>query len=36
CREELEFRARDIPGRVEEYGDLLAPLLDAERAAPLP
>ncbi|MER7842029.1 non-homologous end-joining DNA ligase [Streptomyces sp. NPDC096040] len=38
CRrvEELEFRAGDIPGRVEEYGDLLAPLLDAERAAPLP
>ncbi|MEV6766152.1 non-homologous end-joining DNA ligase [Streptomyces sp. NPDC051105] len=38
CRrpEDLEFRAGDIAGRVEEYGDLLAPLLDTGRAAPLP
>ncbi|MFE4961736.1 non-homologous end-joining DNA ligase [Streptomyces sp. NPDC056660] len=38
CRraEDLGFRAGDIAGRVEEYGDLLAPLLDAGRAAPLP
>ncbi|MGW4905921.1 non-homologous end-joining DNA ligase [Streptomyces sp. NPDC004270] len=38
CRraEDLGFRAGDITGRVEEYGDLLAPLLDAGRAAPLP
>jgi bifunctional non-homologous end joining protein LigD len=32
----LEFRAPDVVGRVERYGDLLAPLLDAERAAELP
>ncbi|MEU2617511.1 non-homologous end-joining DNA ligase [Streptomyces sp. NPDC007157] len=38
CRraEELEFRAGDVAGRLQEYGDLLAPLLDPERAAPLP
>ncbi|MER5528397.1 non-homologous end-joining DNA ligase [Streptomyces sp. NPDC002677] len=38
CRraEDLGFRAGDMAGRVEEYGDLLAPLLDAGRAAPLP
>lgn len=32
----LEFRASDVVGRVERYGDLLAPLLDAGRAAELP
>ncbi|MFE3168309.1 non-homologous end-joining DNA ligase [Streptomyces sp. NPDC059224] len=38
CRqvEDLEFQAADVPGRVEQYGDLLAPLLDPEQAAPLP
>ncbi|WP_306190969.1 MULTISPECIES: non-homologous end-joining DNA ligase [unclassified Streptomyces] len=32
----LGFRASDVVGRVERYGDLLAPLLDVERAAELP
>ncbi|GHE81318.1 ATP-dependent DNA ligase [Streptomyces spiralis] len=32
----LEFRASDVVGRVERYGDLLAPLLDVGRAAELP
>ncbi|MFF4896735.1 non-homologous end-joining DNA ligase [Streptomyces sp. NPDC001068] len=38
CRRaaELEFRAADVAGRIERYGDLLAPLLAPERAAPLP
>ncbi|MFD4788393.1 non-homologous end-joining DNA ligase [Streptomyces sp. NPDC058459] len=38
CREPgaLEFRAGDIAPRLERYGDLLAGLLDPERAAPLP
>ncbi|MEU0599792.1 non-homologous end-joining DNA ligase [Streptomyces sp. NPDC006393] len=34
--EGLAFRASDVVGRVERYGDPLAPLLDAERAAELP
>ncbi|MFF4703616.1 non-homologous end-joining DNA ligase [Streptomyces sp. NPDC001288] len=33
---DLVFRAGDIAARVERYGDLLAPLLDPERAASLP
>lgn len=33
---QLEFRAGDIAPRVQDHGDLLAPLLDAGRAAPLP
>ncbi|MGW3265503.1 non-homologous end-joining DNA ligase [Streptomyces sp. NPDC001056] len=32
----LEFQAEDIAPRLREHGDLLAPLLDGERAAPLP
>lgn len=38
CRrpEELVFRADDMAGRLERYGDLLGPLLDPERARPLP
>ncbi|MFJ7969589.1 non-homologous end-joining DNA ligase [Streptomyces sp. NPDC096324] len=32
----LAFRAADIPLRVQDFGDLLAPLFDAERAGPLP
>ncbi|MDF3297900.1 non-homologous end-joining DNA ligase [Streptomyces tropicalis] len=38
CREpeRLEFRAGDVPPRVREHGDLLAPLLDPEHARPLP
>ncbi|MGV9787779.1 non-homologous end-joining DNA ligase [Streptomyces sp. NPDC003435] len=38
CRDpaELTFLAGDIAPRVERYGDLLAGLLDPERAAPLP
>ncbi|MFK0104037.1 non-homologous end-joining DNA ligase [Streptomyces sp. NPDC091217] len=32
----LAFRAGDITPRVQDHGDLLAPLLDAGRAAPLP
>ncbi|MEV7391820.1 non-homologous end-joining DNA ligase [Streptomyces sp. NPDC091215] len=32
----LAFRAGDIAPRVQDHGDLLAPLLDAGRAAPLP
>ncbi|MFJ9709246.1 non-homologous end-joining DNA ligase [Streptomyces sp. NPDC101234] len=32
----LAFRAGDIAPRVQDQGDLLAPLLDAGRAAPLP
>ncbi|MFF3749532.1 non-homologous end-joining DNA ligase [Streptomyces sp. NPDC002018] len=34
--EELVFRSADLAGRLERYGDLLAPLLDPDRAAPLP
>ncbi|WP_089098788.1 non-homologous end-joining DNA ligase [Streptomyces hyaluromycini] len=33
---QLAFRAGDIMPRVQDHGDLLAPLLDAERAAALP
>jgi bifunctional non-homologous end joining protein LigD len=33
---QLVFRAGDIAPRVQDHGDLLAPLLDAERAAALP
>ncbi|MFD7460255.1 MULTISPECIES: non-homologous end-joining DNA ligase [unclassified Streptomyces] len=33
---QLAFRAPDIAPRVQDYGDLLAPLLDPERAGPLP
>ncbi|MEU6387015.1 non-homologous end-joining DNA ligase [Streptomyces bauhiniae] len=38
CRDpaELTFLAGDVPPRLERYGDLLAGLLDPERAAPLP
>ncbi|MGW1207622.1 non-homologous end-joining DNA ligase [Streptomyces cyaneofuscatus] len=38
CREPeaLVFRAQDMAGRLERYGDLLRPLLDPERARPLP
>ncbi|MFD9984471.1 non-homologous end-joining DNA ligase [Streptomyces massasporeus] len=38
CREpgRLEFRAVDIAPRVQDYGDLLAPLLDTEAAGDLP
>lgn len=38
CRspEELVFRAADMAGRLERYGDLLGPLLDPEEARPLP
>ncbi|MER6469331.1 non-homologous end-joining DNA ligase [Streptomyces collinus] len=38
CREpaQLEFLAGDVAARVRDHGDLLAPLLDAGRAAPLP
>ncbi|QLJ04956.1 ATP-dependent DNA ligase [Streptomyces sp. NEAU-sy36] len=32
----LEFRAGDIAARLKDHGDLLAPLLDPGRAAPLP
>ncbi|MCX5171470.1 non-homologous end-joining DNA ligase [Streptomyces antibioticus] len=32
----LVLGAGDVVGRVHEYGDLLAPLLDADRAAPVP
>ncbi|MFE2300454.1 non-homologous end-joining DNA ligase [Streptomyces sp. NPDC059445] len=32
----LAFQAMDIPARVQDFGDLLAPLFDAERAGPLP
>ncbi|MER5600724.1 non-homologous end-joining DNA ligase [Streptomyces sp. NPDC002265] len=33
---QLTFRAPDIAPRVRDHGDLLAPVLDAERAGPLP
>ncbi|MFJ9538016.1 non-homologous end-joining DNA ligase [Streptomyces sp. NPDC101225] len=33
---QLVFRAPDVPPRLQDYGDLLAPLLDANGAAPLP
>ncbi|MEV5959946.1 non-homologous end-joining DNA ligase [Streptomyces sp. NPDC051987] len=38
CRaaEQLVFLAGDIAPRVQDHGDLLAPLLDARRATPLP
>ncbi|MEZ7007188.1 non-homologous end-joining DNA ligase [Streptomyces sp. AD55] len=38
CRSpgELVFRTRDVPDRLRDHGDLLAPLLDRERAAALP
>ncbi|WP_324797533.1 non-homologous end-joining DNA ligase [Streptomyces cyaneofuscatus] len=38
CREPeaLVFRAQDMAGRLERYGDLLGPLLDPEQAQPLP
>jgi bifunctional non-homologous end joining protein LigD len=38
CRtpDRLAFQAPDIPPRVQEFGDLLAPLFDADRAGPLP
>ncbi len=38
CRtpEALAFRADDMAGRLERYGDLLGPLLDPDRARPLP
>ncbi|WDO06229.1 non-homologous end-joining DNA ligase [Streptomyces murinus] len=32
----LEFRAEDIAPRLREHGDLMAPLLDRRRSAPLP
>ncbi|MET7641511.1 non-homologous end-joining DNA ligase [Streptomyces sp. NPDC005438] len=34
--EELTFTAGDLPGRLERYGDLLGPLLNASRASSLP
>lgn len=34
--EQLVFRLDDLAGRLERYGDLLAPLLDEERAGRLP
>ncbi|MDN3261005.1 non-homologous end-joining DNA ligase [Streptomyces sp. CSDS2] len=38
CRSpaQLEFRADDIAPRLSDHGDLMAPLLDPESAAPLP
>ena len=38
CRraEQLVFRAGDLGPRVQDYGDLLAPLFDRRRAAPVP
>lgn len=33
---QLEFRAGDVAPRVQDFGDLLAPLLERERAAALP
>jgi bifunctional non-homologous end joining protein LigD len=33
---QLEFRAEDIAPRLQDLGDLMAPVLDPERAAPLP
>ncbi|WP_416968488.1 non-homologous end-joining DNA ligase [Streptomyces sp. 4F14] len=36
CREGLVFRAGDVVRRVEEYGDLLAPLFEAGRAGTVP
>ncbi|MDQ0763869.1 non-homologous end-joining DNA ligase [Streptomyces canus] len=33
---QLSFEAPDMGPRLQDYGDLLAPLLDSERAAPLP
>ncbi|UXY29910.1 non-homologous end-joining DNA ligase [Streptomyces sp. HUAS TT20] len=38
CREagQLAFRAGDIAPRLQDFGDLMAPLLDAGRASPLP
>ncbi|UJA10456.1 non-homologous end-joining DNA ligase [Streptomyces collinus] len=38
CREPgtLEFLAGDVASRVQQHGDLLAPLLDAGRSVPLP
>ncbi|MFF4831838.1 non-homologous end-joining DNA ligase [Streptomyces sp. NPDC001315] len=33
---QLAFRAQDIAPRVQDYGDLLAPVLDPDRAGPLP
>ncbi|PRH80875.1 ATP-dependent DNA ligase [Streptomyces solincola] len=38
CRDarELVFLPGDMPARLREHGDLLAPLLDPERAGPLP
>ncbi|MGP3979708.1 non-homologous end-joining DNA ligase [Streptomyces sp. KR80] len=33
---QLSFEAGDIAPRLEEYGELLAPLVDADRARPLP
>ncbi|WP_338686480.1 non-homologous end-joining DNA ligase [Streptomyces acidiscabies] len=36
CRDDLVFRAGDVVRRVEEYGDLLAPLFEAGRAGRLP
>ncbi|MEV0178398.1 non-homologous end-joining DNA ligase [Streptomyces sp. NPDC050625] len=38
CREagRLAFRAGDVAPRLQDFGDLMAPLLDAGRASPLP
>ncbi|MFM9610085.1 ATP-dependent DNA ligase [Streptomyces sp. V2] len=36
CRDGLVFRAGDVVRRVEEYGDLLAPLFEAGRAGGVP
>ncbi|WP_225823254.1 non-homologous end-joining DNA ligase [Streptomyces naphthomycinicus] len=38
CRDpgQLEFRAEDVAPRLQDHGDLLAPLLDPGSAAPLP
>ncbi|MFE3038362.1 non-homologous end-joining DNA ligase [Streptomyces canus] len=34
--DQLAFQAGDMGARLQDYGDLLAPLLDGERASPLP
>jgi len=36
CRADLTFRAGDVVRRVEEYGDLLSPLFDPDRAGRIP
>jgi bifunctional non-homologous end joining protein LigD len=34
--DQLAFQAPDMPPRLQDYGDLLAPLLDGDRSTPLP